>query len=165
LALDNTLGGIEPEHPGVTPRIEKPHRVTSTIYGCDIRAFVPVAKDTGIGKIANTWWTSVLPADDVIDLVGKPGALPGGTIVGNGLRRVVPSAMKSMISRYEGIAALLTIVAWTQDSAGAPVIAGNLNGKRFPDTDSRRSMSGGIGCGGWIWTTDLWVMSSPGVGN
>ena len=77
LALDYTLGGVEPEHPGshfthwrhglddrsvqfevlvpyVTPRIEKSDRVTSTIYGCDIRAFVPVAKDTGIGKIANT---------------------------------------------------------------------------------------------------------------
>jgi hypothetical protein len=76
LALDNTLGGIEPEHPGghfthwsyrlydgavqfevlvpyVAPRIEKSDRVTSTIYGCDIGAFVPVAKNTGIGKIAN----------------------------------------------------------------------------------------------------------------
>ena len=49
--------------------------------------------------------------------------------------------MKSMISRYEGIAALLTIVAWTQDSAGATVIGGNLNGKRFPDADSRRLVS------------------------
>jgi hypothetical protein len=77
LSLDNTLGGVEAEHPGshfthwrhrlddgsvqfevlvpdVTPRIEKSDGVTSTIYGCDIRAFVPVAKDTGIGKIANT---------------------------------------------------------------------------------------------------------------
>ena len=28
--------------------------LASAIYGCDIGAFVPVAKDTGIGKIANT---------------------------------------------------------------------------------------------------------------
>jgi hypothetical protein len=76
-ALDNALGGVEPKHSGshfthwrprlddgsvqfevfvpyVTPRIEKSDRVTSTIYGCDIGAFVPVAKDTGIRKIANT---------------------------------------------------------------------------------------------------------------
>ena len=77
MALDNALGGVQPEHPGshfthwrqrlddgavqfevlvpyVAPGIEKSDRVTSTIYGCDIRAFVPVAKDTGIRKIANT---------------------------------------------------------------------------------------------------------------
>jgi hypothetical protein len=77
LALHNTLGGVESEHlgsdfthwrhwlddgsvqfevlvPCVTPRIEKPDRVSSMIYGCDIRAFVSVAKDTGVGKIANT---------------------------------------------------------------------------------------------------------------
>jgi hypothetical protein len=76
LALDNTLGGVEPEHPGrhlthwrhrlddcsiqfevlvpyVTPGIEKSW-LASGIYGCDIKAFVPVAKDTGIGKIADT---------------------------------------------------------------------------------------------------------------
>jgi hypothetical protein len=76
-AFDNAFRHVEPEHPGshithwrhrlddgsvqfevlvpyVTPRIEKSDRVTSTIYGCDIRAFVPVAKDTGIGKIADT---------------------------------------------------------------------------------------------------------------
>ena len=77
MALYYTLGGVEPEHPGsqfthwrhrlddwsvqfevlvpyVMPRIEESDRVTSTIYGCDIGAFVPVAKDTGIRKIANT---------------------------------------------------------------------------------------------------------------
>jgi hypothetical protein len=77
LALDNSLGGVEPEHPGsnfahwrhqlndwavqfevlvpcVTPRVEKSDRVARTIYGCDIRTFVPIAKDTGVGKIANT---------------------------------------------------------------------------------------------------------------
>lgn len=77
MALYNTLGGVEPEHPGShftnwrhrlndgtvqlkvlvrygTPRIEKSDRVTGTIYGCDVRAFVPVAKDTGVGKIANS---------------------------------------------------------------------------------------------------------------
>ena len=75
-ALDNAFRGVESEHPGshfthlrhrlddrsvqfkvlvpyVTPGIEKSDRVTSTIYGCDIRAFVPVAKDAGVGKIAN----------------------------------------------------------------------------------------------------------------
>jgi hypothetical protein len=77
LALYYTLGGVEPEHPGshfthwrhrlddgsvqfkvlvpyVSPRIEKSDRVISTIYGYDIGAFVPIAKDTGIGKITNT---------------------------------------------------------------------------------------------------------------
>jgi len=98
LALDNTLGGVEPEHPGshfthwrhrldngsvqfevlvpyVTPRIEKSNWLARAIYGCDIRAFVPVAKDTGIGKIADTRRASVLPANDVIDLVRKAAAL------------------------------------------------------------------------------------------
>jgi hypothetical protein len=76
LALDNTFGGVEPEHSGshftlwrhrlddwsiqfevlvpyVTPGIEKSNWMASAIYGCDIGAFVPVAKHTGIGKIAN----------------------------------------------------------------------------------------------------------------
>jgi len=98
LALDNTLGGVESEHPGshfthwrhrlddgavqfevlvpyVTPRIEKSNWLASAIYGCDIRAFVPVAKDTGIGKIADTRRASVLPANDVIDLVRKTSAV------------------------------------------------------------------------------------------
>jgi hypothetical protein len=94
LALGNTLGGVEPEHPGsnfahwrhrlnngavqfevlvpdVTSGIEKSDRVARTIYGCDVRPFVPIAKDTGVGKIANTGCPSVLHADDVIDLVRK----------------------------------------------------------------------------------------------
>ena len=67
MALDNALGGVDPEHPGshwpvkfevlapyVTPGIEKSDRIAGTIYGCDIGPFVPVAKDTGVGKIANT---------------------------------------------------------------------------------------------------------------
>jgi hypothetical protein len=60
------IGDFEPEHPGshfanwryrfddwsvqfevfapyVTPGIEKSDRIAGTIYGCDIRAFVPVA--------------------------------------------------------------------------------------------------------------------------
>ena len=76
LALDNTFGGVEPEHPGsnltnwrhrlnngavqfemlvpcVTPRIEKSDRLAGTIHGCDIRPFVPIAQDAGVGKIAN----------------------------------------------------------------------------------------------------------------
>jgi hypothetical protein len=40
--------------PYVTPGIEKSNWLASPIYGRDIRAFVPVAKDTGVGKIANT---------------------------------------------------------------------------------------------------------------
>jgi hypothetical protein len=77
LAFDNTLGGVEPEHlgshftnrrhrlddgsvqfevlvPYVKPGIEKSNWLASPIYGRDIRAFIPVAKDTGVGKIANT---------------------------------------------------------------------------------------------------------------
>jgi hypothetical protein len=77
LALDNALGGVQPEHPCshfthwrhrlndgavqfevfvryVTPRIEKSDRIARTIYGCDIRTFVPIAQYTGVGKIANT---------------------------------------------------------------------------------------------------------------
>jgi hypothetical protein len=43
----------------------------------------------------------------------------------------VPLAMKSMISRYEGIAALLTTGPSTQDSAGATLMRGNMNGEWF----------------------------------
>jgi hypothetical protein len=52
--LDDGSVQFEVLVPYVTPRIEKSDRVTSTIDGCDIRAFVPVAKDTGVGKVANT---------------------------------------------------------------------------------------------------------------
>jgi len=40
--------------PYVAPGVEKSDWMPKTIYGCDIGAFVPVAKDTGVGKIANT---------------------------------------------------------------------------------------------------------------
>jgi hypothetical protein len=36
--------------PVVVPQVDKSDHMTSSIYGCDIRAFVPVANDTGIGK-------------------------------------------------------------------------------------------------------------------
>ena len=98
MALDNTLGGVEPEHPGshfthrrhqlddwsiqfevlvpyVTPGIEKSNWLASGIYGCDIRALLPVAKDTGIGKIADARRASVLSANDAIDLVRKTSAV------------------------------------------------------------------------------------------
>lgn len=61
--------------PNVTSGIEKSDRVAKTIQGCDVRPFVPIARDTGVGKIANTGRTSVLPANDVIDLVRKASAV------------------------------------------------------------------------------------------
>jgi hypothetical protein len=39
--------------PYVTPGIEKSDRIAGTIYGGDIRTFVPIAEDTGVGEIAN----------------------------------------------------------------------------------------------------------------
>jgi hypothetical protein len=76
-SLDNTLRGVELEQPGsnfahqrhwlddgavqfemlvpyISPGIEKSDRVAGAIYGCDIRTFVPIAKDTGVGEIADT---------------------------------------------------------------------------------------------------------------
>lgn len=61
--------------PHVAPRIEKSDRIAGTIYGCDIGTFVPVAKDTGIGKIADARRASVLSANDAIDLVRKTSAV------------------------------------------------------------------------------------------
>ena len=40
--------------PYVTPGIEKSDRVAGNVDGRDISPFVSIAKDTGIGKIANT---------------------------------------------------------------------------------------------------------------
>jgi hypothetical protein len=38
-------------------------------------AFVPIAEDTGVGKIAGVRGTAVFSADDVIDLMGETGAM------------------------------------------------------------------------------------------
>ena len=98
LALDDTLGGIEPEHfgsnfalqrqwlnhwavqlevlvPYVPPRIEESNRLTGTVQGRNIGPFGPIAEDTGVGKIANAGGTAVLPADDVINLMRKADAI------------------------------------------------------------------------------------------
>ncbi len=91
-AFDHTLRSIEPEHSGsnladrgqrldqravqlkvfdpcVPPRIEESDRTAGSIYGRNIRSFVPIAEETGVGKIVEGGGTSVLPADDVIDLM------------------------------------------------------------------------------------------------
>ena len=51
--MDDGAVQFEALVPYVTQRTEKSDRLARTIYGCDIRPFVPIAKDTGIGKIAN----------------------------------------------------------------------------------------------------------------
>src|ERR1019366_9917439 len=97
-APNNALGSIEPQHtcghlahrrerlddrtvqfevlvPRVSPGIEEPDRATGTVDGCDIRAFVPIAEDTGVGQIAYTRGAAVFAADDVIDLMRKARAI------------------------------------------------------------------------------------------
>ena len=61
--------------PRVSPGIEEPDRATGTVDGCDIRAFVPIAEDTGVGQIAYTRGAAVFAADDVIDLMRKARAI------------------------------------------------------------------------------------------
>jgi hypothetical protein len=98
LAFDDTLGSVEPKHsygnlphqcqglddgaiqfemlsPYVSPGIEESDRAAGTVYGCDISPFVPIAEDTGIGKITNTRGTPVLPADDMVDLMRKTNTI------------------------------------------------------------------------------------------
>ena len=42
---------------------------------CDIRAFVSVTEDAGVGQVAYARGAAVFSADDVIDLVRKAGAI------------------------------------------------------------------------------------------
>lgn len=55
--------------------IEEADGTARSVHGCDITAFVPIAEDAGVGKVAGAGGTAVFPADDVIDLKRKAGAI------------------------------------------------------------------------------------------
>jgi hypothetical protein len=61
--------------PNMPAGIEEADGTAQNVHGCDIGAFVPIAEDTGVGKIAGVRGTAVFSADDVIDLMGEPGAI------------------------------------------------------------------------------------------
>ena len=63
---------LEVIFPPVQTWMEKRHQLTRfRIYRCDIAAFPGVASETGIRQVALHRRSPMLPADDVIDLVGK----------------------------------------------------------------------------------------------
>ena len=61
--------------PRVLPGIEEPDRPAGLVSGCDIRPFVSIAEDTGVGQVADNRGAAVFPADNVIDLVRKAGTV------------------------------------------------------------------------------------------
>ena len=97
-ALDYALRRIEPKHarghlanprqgfnhrtiqfevlvPEVPAGIEETDHPPGTINRRDVRSFVPIAKHTSEGQVANARGAAVLPADNMIDLVRKAADL------------------------------------------------------------------------------------------
>jgi len=68
---------VQPEmrFPRVSPGSKKSDRLASTVDRCEIPPFVPIAKHTGVGQIPCTRGPTVLPADNMIDLVRKSSAI------------------------------------------------------------------------------------------